>query len=228
MNTWISSMLVLVAGLSFTGRAETLYLTDGSVLTGVVLDETLEDLVLSNLGYGELLILKSNVIYRDSYEDGVQTESFAVTSDYTAVVARLQRAVPKPLPGAGSVNQLVPGDVQSVMTCKGQVIPFDKHIIADNSLISIAASNLTNETEWVILTSLQTTDLTDLDSEQKRFSLKYQLNQKTHLKIMVKLPASTVVQSITPKPQLQSAGLIIWDRVLERQQIFRPAIIFQP
>lgn len=209
-------------------QSESLYLTDGSVLTGVVLDETAEDLVIANEVYGELVILKSHVIYRDSYSGGGQTESFAVTPDGAAVVARLQRRVPRPLPTDGAINQLIPGDVKSVMTLKGQDIPFDKHLIADNSLISIDASGLPHETEWVILTSLQTTTLSDVGSGQKHFSLKYQLNQKSHLKVVVKLPASVSLESVTPEPQLQTAGLIVWDCTLERQQIFQPEIVFEP
>ncbi len=228
MKVWIPSLFILVICLALSGRAEILYLKDGSVITGTVLDETSRDLVIANDDYGELVILLAHVIYRDAQEENVRTESFALTSDGTAVVARLQRAVPTSLPEGGSINQLVPGDVQSMMTRKGQAIPFDKHIIADNSLLSIDTGNLPEETQWIILTSLQTTDITDLGADQKRFGLKYQLNEKSHLKVVVKLPASVQVLSVTPKPRVQSAGLIVWDRTLERQQIFQPEVVFEP
>lgn len=226
MKVLIPSMLLLINALVLTSQAGTIFLKDGSVLTGVILDETERDLVLANDHYGELIILKAKVIYRDSYEEGMQTESFAVTPDCTAVVARLQRAVPQTLPSGGSINQLIPGDVQSIITLKGKAISFDKHLIADNSLISIDTSQIPDETEWIILTSLQTTDITELTADQKCFRLKYQLNEKSHLKVVVKLPASVSVQSITPEPQFQSGGLIIWDRTLERQQIFQPEIVW--
>lgn len=228
MKAWIPSVFIIVTGLVLTGQAETLYLQDGSVLTGTVLNERTKDLVISNDNYGELVILKANIIYRDALKGGVQTESFDVTADSAAVVARLQRAVPRPLPSDGSINQLIPGDVQSIMTLKGRDVAFDKYLIADNSLISIATGNLPSDAEWIILTSLQSNDITDLNPNQKRFRLRYQLNEKTHLKIVVKLPASVTVQSVTPKPQLQSNGLIIWNRTLERQQIFQPEIVFSP
>ena len=228
MKVWIPSVFIIVTGLALASPAETLYLQDGSVLTGTVLTETTKDLVISNDNYGELVILKANIIYRDALKGGVQTESFDVTADSAAVVARLQRTVPRPLPSDGSINQLIPGDVQSIMTLKGQTIAFDKYLIADNSLISIATGNLPSDAEWIILTSLQTTDITDLGADQKRFGLKYQLNDKSHLKVVVKLPASVNVLSVTPKPQLQSAGLIVWDRTLERQQIFQPEVVFEP
>ena len=218
---WVGMML----GAAWV-QAETIYLKDGTVLNGTVLDETAEDLVIANEAYGELVILRDHVIYRDAYQESLQTESFVVTADGTAVIARLQRRVPRPLPEGGSVNQLVPGDVQSVETLKGQQIPFDKHLIADNSLISIESGSIPDETEWVILTSLQTTTLKEMGSGQKQFRLKYQLNDRSHLKVVVRLPASASIQNVTPKPQLQSGGLVVWDRTLERQQIFQPEIRF--
>jgi hypothetical protein len=68
--------LVLFSGQTVT--ADILYLRDGSVLSGDILEETEEDFLIDNSGLGQLYISRQDVIYRETPQIGTLSESFMI------------------------------------------------------------------------------------------------------------------------------------------------------
>jgi hypothetical protein len=211
-----------------TLSADTLYLRDGSVLTGTPTRETETAYVLAGASYGEIQVPKAEVLYLETESPGIRTEIFTLSRNGAVVMARFQRAVPAPGTRTGNFRLLIPGSVQSVWDESGRKIPFDRQEIAGNSLVAIQYDHLAESTDLLTFTALQPQLLLQDPSGALTLRLRYVLNQAETLKVIVKYPTEYSLASVTPPPDVRLDGLIVWEKSLKRQQEFNPQAVLAP
>jgi hypothetical protein len=207
--------------------ADILYLRDGSVLSGNILEETTEDFLIDNPGLGQLYVLRQDVIYRETPQADILSESFVIVGQSLDIIARLSRSVPEKEQDADSFNLLVEGNVLSVISADGLNIPFDTWPIGGNDLITIDYDQLSPETGRLSIITQQE-GFIQAESGLYVFRLKYILNQDSRIRIIIKYPQEFYLESIKPEPKIKGAGIIVWDQQVKRQQHFVPEIRFIP
>lgn len=223
---WLA--LLVPAGMCAKVWAETVYLRDGSVLTGTIISETEEACVIANEHYGEVSFQKGEIVYQEKDPHEVRTESFVITEDHSTVLAHLQRPVPAQKSESVTFNLLVPGDVQAVLDANGVSINFDEKKIADNSLVTVGYSAFSVRSNEITIVTLQQGLIESTTSGRSLFRLKYLLDQEDDLRIIVKYPKALEPESMNPDPEQRDKGLVVWEKHLRRQQQFNPQIIFLP
>ena len=221
----LSFCFALFSGQAVT--ADSLYLRDGSVLTGDILEETTEEYLIDNPGLGQLYVLRQDVIYRETPETDTFSESFVIVGQSLDIIARLSRSIPEKRQDADSFNLLVEGEVLSVIDVEGLDIPFDALSIGDSDLITIDYDQLSPETERLTIITKQE-GLIQAEFGLYVFRLKYILNQDSRVRLIVKYPQDFYLESIKPEPTLKGSGLVVWDQQIKRQQHFIPEIRFIP
>ncbi len=223
-----SMALGMLFCISLTVSGDTLYLDDGSVLTGLVIQDTAQDCVIANKRYGNLLVEKSHILYQeiDTLVDTLET--FTITRDAATVISRIQRPVPDLAQETTSFKLLVPGEVKAVCESNGLEIPFINRLIGNNSLVALNTVDLASDTPSLIVTSLQDGMIQSTPSGHLAFKTQYIPDQVKTIRVVLKYPKTFKLQSITPEPQLQLDGLIIWEQPLKRQQKFTPTLVFIP
>ncbi len=217
----------LICG-TLAASADTLYLTDGSVVTGVVMSETHDEIVLANRLYGDLVIERQDVLYRDGAERPDRVETYAITQDGITVIARLQRAVPPQRKDASSFNLLVPGSIRAVTDANGVELPFSQRTLGENTLATLMWDDLGQDMGLLTLTSVQKTVVSPSAAGQLIFRANYTVNQAQSLRVIVRYPGNFNLISLSPTPDVELDGLLIWNRQLRRQQRFQPQILFAP
>ncbi len=220
-------LICLALFLGQTAAADILYLKDGSVLSGNILEETAEDFLIDNSGLGQLYVLREDVIYRETPQADTLSESFIIVDGELDVIAHLSRSVPEKRPDANSFNMLVNGNVLSVIDENGSDIPFDQWSIGDSDLITIDYDQLSPETNRLTVIARQE-GLIKAESGLYVFRLKYILNGDSRVRLIIKYPRDFHLESIKPEPKLKCAGLIVWTQQIKRQQHFIPEIRFIP
>jgi hypothetical protein len=227
---FIPLLLLLFCFTLFLGRtvtADTLYLRDGSVLNGDILEEKTEDFLIDNPGLGQLYVLREDIIYRETPQADTLCESFMIVGQGLDIIAHLSRSVPEIMRDAESFNLLVNGNVLSVIDADGSDITFEKWSIGDSDLITIDYDQLGPETERLSIITKQQ-GLIQAESGLYVFRLKYILNQDSRVRIIIKYPQNFHLESIKPEPKIKGAGIIVWDQQIKRQQHFVPEIRFIP
>jgi hypothetical protein len=207
--------------------ADTLYLKDGSVLSGNILEETAEDFLIDNPGLGQLYVLRQDVIHRETPQVDTLSESFVILGQGLDIIAQLSRSVPERMQDANSFNMLVNGNVLSVIDEDGCDVPFDRLPIGDSDLITIDYDQLSPETSRLTVIARQE-GLIQNESGLYVFRLKYILNADSRVRIIVKYPGEFHLESIEPEPKIKGAGIVVWDRQIKRQQHFVPVVRFIP
>ena len=225
-HNWM--ILGTVFCLSMAVQADTLYLDDGSVLTGLVIQETADDCVIANARYGDLLVLKSNILYRETGAPVDTLETFTITRDATTVIARVMRSVPDLAADTSSFRLMVPGEVKAICDNNGLEIPMTGRLIGNNALVTLSTLDLAPDTTSLIATALQDGMVQPTASGHLAFRTRYIPDQAKTIRVVLKYPKTFKLQSISPEPQLQLNGLIIWEQTLNRQQQFAPSITFTP
>ncbi len=219
----ISLQLFLAQG----AIADIFYLKGGSVLTGNILEEAQEDFLIDNPRLGQLYILWEDVIYRETPQADILSESYTILENSLDVIANLSRSVPEKRPDANSFNILIPGIVLSVTDEYGSDIPFDQRPIGDSGLITIDYDWLGPETNRLTIITQQP-GLIRKESGIYTFRLKYILNEQSRIRLIIRYPKTLQLETINPKPAIEHNGLIVWDQNLKRQQNFKPNIQFIP
>ena len=221
--------LLLCFGLFFVQpvAADILYLKDGSVLSGNILEETAEDFLISNSKLGQLYVLREDIIYRETLQINTLSESYTIVGQTFDVIARLSRSIPEKRPDANSFNMLVPGSVVSVIDANGLDIPFDRWPIGDSDLITIDYDQLSSETNRLTIITQQEGLVQD-ESGLYTFRLKYILNEDSRIRVIIRYPKVFHLEIIKPEPKIKCNGLIVWDQGIKRQQHFMPELQFIP
>lgn len=223
----IGMVLAFVFIRAVTLSADTLYLRDGSVLTGTLAHTTDNGYILSTAN-GEVQVPQSEVLYLSRELPGVKEETFILFRDGTAVLAHLQRTVPAPGTRTGSFHFMIPGSVTSVRAKNIGDIPYDMQEIAGNSLVTISYDSLAETADVLTFTALQPLLLQHDPSGTLTLRLRYVPDQAETLKVIVKYPAEFNVKFVSPPAKIQLDGLIVWEYSLKRQQDFNPQAIFVP
>lgn len=223
----IGMLLAFVFVRAVTLSADTLYLRDGSVLTGT-LTHTIDNGYILSTAYGEVQVPQSEVLYLNSESPGIKEETFILFRDGTTVLAHLQRTVPAPGTRTGSFHFLIPGSVKSVRTKNIGDIPYDMQEISGNSLVTISYDCLSETTDVLTFTALQPPLPRHDPSGTLTLRLRYVPDQAETLKVIVKYPVEFNVKSVSPPAKVQLDGLIVWEHSLKRQQDFNPQVIFTP
>ncbi len=227
---FVHLFLLLICFALFLGQtaaADILYLKDGSVLSGNILEETAEDFLIDNSGLGQLSVLRQDVIYRETPQADTLSESFVILGRELDVIAHLSRSVPGKRPDANSFNMLVNGNVLSVIDEDGSDIPFDQWPIGDSDLITIDYDQLSPETSRLTIIARQE-GLIQVESGLYVFQLKYILNGDSRIRLIIKYPREFHLESIKPEPKIKGVGIIVWDQQIKRQQHFVPVVRFIP
>lgn len=215
-------------GVSLTTHADTLYLDDGSVLTGLVIQDTAKDCVIANARYGDLLVNKSHILYHETGAAVDTLETFTITRDATTVISRVMHSVPALAADTTDFRLMVPGEVKAICDSRGLEIPMTGRLIGNNTLITMSTLDLAPDTTSLIATSLQDGMVQPTASGHLAFSAHYIPDQAKTIRVVLKYPKTFKLQSITPEPQLQLDGLIVWEQSLNRQQQFAPTLTFTP
>jgi len=207
--------------------ADTLYLKDGSVLSGDILEETAEEFLISNSKLGQLYVLREDIIYRDTPQINTLSESYTIVGRTFDVIAHLSRSVPKRRPDVNSFNMLIHGSVLSVIDPNGSDIPFDQWSIGDSDLITIDYDQLSPDTSRLTIITQQK-GLFQEESGLYSFRLKYILNEDSRIRVIIRYPKVFHLETIKPEPKIRCNGLIVWDQRIKRQQHFMPELQFIP
>jgi len=208
--------------------ADTLYLDDGSVLTGLVIQDTANDCVIANPRYGDLLVSKSHILYQETGTPMDRLETFTITRDATTVISRVIRSVPDLTSDTASFRLMIPGEVKAICDSNGLEIPISSQLIGNNTLVTIYTLDMAPDTTSLIATSLQDGMIQPTASGHLAFKAHYIPDQAQTIRLILKFPKAFKLQSVSPEPQLQLDGLIVWEQTLQRQQQFAPTITFTP
>ena len=213
--------------LSQAVPADTLYLKDGSVLSGDILEEATEDLLIDNLRLGQLYVLREDIIYREMPQADTFSESYTIVGQTLEIIARLSRSVPERRPDVNSFNMLINGNVLSVIDADGSDIPFAQWPIGDSDLITIDYEQLGPDTDRLTIVTQQA-GLIQEDSGLYTLRLKYILNQDGRIRVIIRYPKVFHLETIKPEPKIKYDGLIVLDQKIRRQQQFIPEVQFIP
>jgi len=213
--------------LAQTVAADTLYLKDGSVLSGNILEETAEDLLIDNLRLGQLYVLCEDIIYKETPQVETLSESYTIVGQTLDIIANLSRPVPERRPDVNSFNMLIHGSVLSVIDANGSDIPFDRWPIGDSDLITIDYDQLSPETNRLTIITQQE-GLAQDESGLYTFRLKYILNEDSRIRVIIRYPKVFHLETIKPEPKIKYDGLIVLDQKIRRQQQFIPEVQFIP
>jgi hypothetical protein len=213
--------------LGQTATADILYLKDGSVLSGNILEETIEELLIDNQRLGQLYVLREDIIYRETPQIDALSESYTIVGQTLDVIAHLSRSVPERRPDVNSFNMLIHGNVLSVIDANGSDIPFDQWPIGDSDLITIDYDQLGPDTNRLIIITQQE-GLVQEESGLYTFRLKYILNEDSRIRVIIRYPKVFYLESIKPEPKIKYNGLIVLDQKIRRQQHFMPEVRFIP
>src|SRR5210317_184241 len=89
---------VILAGLIpvITGRsvADTLFLRDGSILNGTIVETTPDEITFVHRVLGDLTLLPADILYQHRWDARVYTEFHAITHEGLSVLTQLKRPVP--------------------------------------------------------------------------------------------------------------------------------------
>ncbi len=226
MKTFMAMGMVL--GLSLTVSGDTLYLDDGSVLNGLIIQDTPIDCIITNARYGDLLVVKSHILYQESDTPVDRMETFTITRDAAAVISRIPHRLPDLTSDTTSFKLLVPGEVKAICDSHGLEIPVTRRLIGSNTLVAVSTLDLAPDTATLIATSLQDGMIEPTPSGHLAFRAHTVPDQAQTIRVVLKFPKAFKLQSITPEPLLQLDGLIVWEQTLNRQQNFAPTITFTP
>ena len=207
--------------------ADTLYLRDGSVLTGA-LTHTIDNGYILSTANGEVQVPQSEVLYLNRESPGVKEETFILFRDGTTVLAHLQRTVPAPGTRTGSFRFMIPGSVKSVSAKNIGSIPYETQEIAGNSLVTISYDSLAETTDVLTFTALQPLLPRHDPSGTLTLHLRYVPDKAETLKVIVKYPVEYNVKFVSPPAKIHLDGLIVWEYSLKRQQDFNPQVILAP
>lgn len=213
--------------LSQTVIAEILYLKDGSVLSGNILEETTEDLLIDNLRLGQLYVLREDIVYRETPQNDTLSESYTIVGQTLDVIAHLSRSVPGRKPDVNSFNMLIQGSVLSVIDANGSDIPFERWAIGDSDLITIDYDQLRPDTNRLTIITRQK-GLIQEESGLYTFRLKYILNEDSRIRVIIRHPKVFYLETIKPEPKIRCNGLIVLEQKIKRQQHFTPEVRFIP
>jgi len=207
--------------------ADILYLKDGSVLSGNILEETTDDLLIDNLRLGQLYVLREDIIHRETPSLNTLTESYTIVDQTFDVIAHLSRSVPEKRQDVNSFNLLIPGNVLSVIDADGADVPFDQWSIGDSDLITIDYDQLSPDTNRLTIITQQEGLVPD-ESGLYTFRLKYILNEDSRIRVIIRYPKVFHLETIKPEPKIRCDGLIVLDQKIKRQQHFMPKVQFIP
>lgn len=221
-------ILGIVFCLSVATHADTLYLDDGSVLTGLVIQDTTDDCVIASARVGDLLVSRSHILYQETGTRVDTLETFTITRDAAVVISRVMHPVPDLAPDTTDFRLMVPGQVKAICDSHGLEIPMTGRVIGHNTLVTVNALDLAPDTTSLIATSLQDGMVQPTPSGHLAFGAHYVPDQAKTIRVVLKYPKTFKLQSISPAPQLQLDGLIVWEQALQRQQKFAPTITFAP
>jgi len=217
-------LVIATAAMAF---ADTLYLTDGSILIGSITKLTERECRIKTDVLGEVGVPREKILYKDADAPDTKTETFVLSQDGATLLSLIHRPVPAPGGKTGAFRLLIPGSVQSVSDENGHGVPFDKQNVSGNTLITIHYGALSPSAIRLTLTTLQP-DLIKNDSGGLTFQQKYLLDRKQTLKVILQYPSEFKVRSITPEPKVRRDGLIVWEQLLKRQQEFSPRVVLRP
>ncbi|MHC4456068.1 MAG: hypothetical protein ACYS0I_03080 [Planctomycetota bacterium] len=227
---FVSLLFLSICFELFLGQAvtaDTFHLKDGSVLSGDILDETPEDLLIDNLMFGQLYILREDIIYRQTPQPDTLTESYTITAQALDVIAHLTRPVPERRPDVNSFNMLIHGSVLSVIDANGLDIPFYRWSVGDSDLITIDYDQLSSDTNRLTIIAQQQ-GLIREESGLYTLRLKYILDEDTRIRVIIRYPEAFYLETIEPEPKIERDGLIVFDQKVKRQQHFIPEVQFIP
>ena len=207
--------------------ADVLYLKDGSVLSGDILEETAEDFLISNSKLGQLYVLREDIIYRETLQINTLSESYTIVGQTFDVIARLSRSVPGKKPDADSFNMLVPASVLTVIDANELDIAFNRRPIGDSDLITIDYDQLNPDTNRLTIVTRQA-GLIQEDYGLYTLQLKYILNEDSRVRVIIRYPKVFHLETIKPEPKIKCNGLIVLDQKVKRQQHFMPEFQFIP
>jgi hypothetical protein len=226
----ISLLFLAVCFELFSGQtvtADILYLKDGSVLSGNILEETTEDFLIDNPGLGQFYVLREDIIHRETPQIDTLSESYTIIGQTLDIIARLSRSVPERRPDANSFNLLIHGSVLSVSDADGAHIPFVQWPIGDSDLITIDYDQLSPETNRLTIIAQQE-GLVREESGLYTFRLKYILNEDSRIRVIIRHPKVFHLETIEPEPKIKRNGLIVLEQQIKRQQHFMPEVRFIP
>ena len=207
--------------------ADTLYLKDGSVLSGDILEETAEDFLISNSKLGQLYVLREDIIYRETPQVNTLSESYTIVGRTLEVIAKLSRSVPERREGINSFNMLIHGSVLSVTDAEGSEIPFVQRSIGGSDLITIDYDQLGSDVNRLAIIAQQD-GLFQVEAGLYTFQLKYILNEDSRIRVIIRSPKDFHLEAVKPEPKIKCNGLIVWDQGIKRQQHFMPELQFIP
>ena len=230
----LAVLLLIFAGLlSGSVRAEevidTVYLRDGTVLKGLIWQDPDGQTVIYNPLYsGDIFIWTKDILYQE-ISDGelLFDESHIIIGGDLETLATFHQDVPPNPKNVASFNLLAPGMVKSVRDENGMDVTYQRKLIGSVSRLTVQYDGLTTGSQLQITT--RQTDLLTTDPEGNCvFKLKHILDQSGKIRVTVKYPPRFKLLEVSPKPEKQVEGILVWQPTLSRQQVFQPRIIFQP
>ena len=213
--------------LGQTVNADVLYLKDGSVLSGNILEETTEECLIDNSRLGQLYVLHEDIIYRETPQIDTLSESYTIVDQTLDVIAHLSRSVPERKPDVDSFNLLINGNVLSIIDADGRDILFEHWPIGDSDLITIDYDQISPDTNRLTIIAQQE-GLVQEESGLYTLRLKYILDKDSRIRVIIRYPKVFHLETIKPEPKIECEGLIVLDQKVRRQQHFMPQLQFIP
>lgn len=208
--------------------ADTLYLNDGSVLKGTLTEDNGEVVHLENPLFGFVQVYGEGILYQESDSNQVHVESFTLVDNGTWILNQMNKPVPERKGDSTSFRMMIPGTIQALRDSQGQEVPFTHRVIGGNSLITVHFDDMATEAEQLTITTLRAGLVFQESSGEMAFRLKYIPAREQRTKIILRYPTTLTQQDIQPPPLFTGAGLVIWEQDLQRQQQFKPEIVFTP
>lgn len=208
--------------MAVTSFADTVYLKDGSTLTGLIIEDTPQDCIIATTILGDLALSKSDILLQEMDNSIDHLETFTITRDAATVISRVPYTVPTLDANSLSFNKLITGEVQAICDSHGLEVPFTGQLIGNNTLITIQTRDILPDTHTLIATTLQDSLIQHTPTGHLSFTTRFIPNQAQSMRIVLKYPKHLAIQTISPEPQFQRNGLILWEQTLKRQQTFSP------
>lgn len=222
-------VLVLIGVIGIVNNqasADTVFLRDGSVLNGDIKEVSSDRIRLAHDVLGALSLTIADVLYHVQQDKQIYTEDHTVTLEDDSVLTRLTRPVPKRQGQAESFRLLIPGQVLSVSDTLNRPMDVRKRTIGDNTLLTIPYHSIGAECDRMIVLTRQAKLIRTGDDMELVLQLNYTLAEPRTIKISVTYPQQLSIRSISPEPILRKDGVIIWEASLQRQQQYKPRVVF--
>jgi hypothetical protein len=224
-----AAVVVAAAGPVAAGEpAETLFLRDGTVVRGTVIDGP-EGSMLIDGRYGCLTVELSEVLFRitPAEPDPVVADTYVLGGSATGAVLTTDRPVPPPSDGVTTFALLVPGKLLEVSDTDDRPVPSTHAVTGPVSRAIVRYSDVPEGTSMIRVSAKLDDLLEELPDGTLRFTQNYTPDDAGMARVAVAFPAEWKVISASPTATVTDQTLIVWQTQLRRQQRFAPEALLR-